>query len=66
MSHIDPSQTLRRCSSFGPVVMMAIGGLLLWHNLHPKFEVFDWLEQYWPFVLVVCGLIRLADVVFER
>ena len=40
---------------------MIIGGLFLWRNLHPEAPVFDLLAQYWPFLLIGWGLLRLVE-----
>jgi hypothetical protein len=58
---------MRHCSFFGPLLLVTIGGLILWHNIHPEFQVFDWFSQYWPFLLIGWGLLPLAEVlVFDR
>ena len=48
---------MRHCSFFGPLLLVTIGGLILWHNIHPEFQVFDWFSQYWPFLLIGWGLL---------
>ena len=42
-------------------LLLAIGALFLWRNLHPEAPVFDMLAQYWPFVLIAWGLLRLIE-----
>jgi DUF4097 and DUF4098 domain-containing protein YvlB len=46
----------------GPLLLLIIGGLFLWRNMHPDTPVFDLLAQYWPFILIGWGLIRLVEV----
>ena len=50
-----------RRSFSGPLLLLAIGALFLWRNLHPEAPVFDLLAQYWPFVLIAWGLLRLIE-----
>ena len=51
-----------RRSFTGPLLLLVIGGLFLWRNLHPETPIFDLAAQYWPFVLIAWGLIRLVEV----
>jgi len=58
---------MRHGSLFGPLLLVFIGGQILWHRMNPEFHVIVWLSQYWPFLLIAWGLIRLAEVlVFYR
>jgi DUF4097 and DUF4098 domain-containing protein YvlB len=43
-------------------MLLLIGGLFLWHNLHPEAPLFDIVSQYWPFLLIGWGLLRLVEV----
>lgn len=56
---------MRRGSISGPLLLLLIGGLFLWRNLHPETPVFDIVAQYWPFVLIAWGLLRLVEVMFS-
>ena len=56
---------MRRRSLTGPLLLLMIGGLFLWRNLHPEAPVFDLLAQYWPFLLIAWGLLRLVEVVWS-
>src|ERR1700712_4513863 len=51
-----------RRSFTGPMLLLVVGSLFLWHNLHPEAPVFDLVARYWPFVLIAWGLIRLVEV----
>ena len=51
-----------RRSLTGPLLLLIIGGLFLWRNLHPDTGIFDLMAQYWPFLLIAWGLIRLVEV----
>src|SRR5208283_952722 len=55
---------MRRRSLTGPLLLLLIGGLFLWSNLHPEAPVWYLITQDWPFVLIAWGLIRLAEVLF--
>jgi hypothetical protein len=54
---------MRRRSLTGPLLLLVIGGLFLWRNLHPEAPLFDLASQYWPFLLIVWGVLRLIEVV---
>src|SRR5579872_4904872 len=53
---------MRRRSIAGPLILVIIGGLFLWRNLHPETQIFDFVAEYWPFLLIGWGLIRLVEV----
>jgi len=57
---------MRRRSFTGPLLLLMIGGLLLWWNLHPGAPVFDLVAQYWPVVLIGWGVIRLLEIMAWR
>jgi hypothetical protein len=57
---------MRPRSLTGPLLLLIIGGLFLWRNLHPETPVFDLMAQYWPFLLIGWGLLRLVEVAFWR
>jgi len=57
---------MRHRSLTGPLLLLVIGGLFLWRNLHPETPVFDLLAQYWPFLLIGWGLLRLVEIAFWR
>jgi DUF4097 and DUF4098 domain-containing protein YvlB len=57
---------MRRRSLTGPLMLLLIGGLFLWHNLHPEAPIFDMVSQYWPFLLIIWGMVRLVEVFFSR
>ncbi len=54
---------MRRRSITGPLLLLVIGGLFLWRNLHPETPIFDLASQYWPFLLIAWGMLRLIEVV---
>ncbi|MGA2267088.1 MAG: DUF4097 family beta strand repeat-containing protein [Bryobacteraceae bacterium] len=52
---------MRRRSFTVPLLLILIGALFLWRNIHPEAPVFDLLASYWPFVLIAWGLLRLIE-----
>ena len=50
-----------RRSFSGPLLLLAIGAFFLWRNLHPEAPIFEMAAQYWPFVLIAWGLLRLIE-----
>jgi hypothetical protein len=57
---------MRPRSLTGPLLLLIIGGLFLWRNLHPDTPLFDLAAQYWPFLLIGWGLLRLGEVLLWR
>jgi DUF4097 and DUF4098 domain-containing protein YvlB len=55
---------MRRRSLVGPVFLILIGVLFLASNLRPDLAVFEIVSQYWPFLLIGWGLLRLMEVFF--
>jgi hypothetical protein len=55
---------VRRTSIVAPLLLIAIGGLFLARNLYPELPLLDYLARYWPFLLIVWGVLRLAEVLF--
>src|SRR5262245_37684811 len=57
---------MRRRSITGPLMLLLIGCLFLWRNLHPDWPLFDTLARFWPFILIAWGTLRLIEVLFTR
>ena len=55
---------MRRGSLVGPLILIAIGVLFLARNLYPNLPVLDVLAEYWPFLLIGWGVLRLVEVVY--
>ena len=53
---------MRRRSLTGPLLLLIVGGVFLWRNLHPETQIFDLVSMYWPFILIAWGLLRLVEV----
>lgn len=52
-----------RVSIIGPLVLMLIGALFLVQNIRPDLNVAQLVAQYWPWVLIGWGVIRLGEIV---
>jgi DUF4097 and DUF4098 domain-containing protein YvlB len=57
---------MRQRSLTGPLLLLLIGALFLWRNLHPETPVLELIARYWPLLLIAWGLLRLLEVVFQR
>src|SRR6476646_7752090 len=53
---------MRRGSIVGPVILIVIGAVFLLNNIRPDLSVLDMLASYWPFLLIVLGLLRLIEI----
>ena len=53
---------MRPRSLTGPLILVIIGGLFLWRNMHPEAPIYEILSLYWPFLLILWGLLRLIEV----
>jgi DUF4097 and DUF4098 domain-containing protein YvlB len=47
-------------------MLLVVGGLFLWRNLHPEAPVFDLVARYWPFLLIAWGVVRLIEALAWR
>jgi DUF4097 and DUF4098 domain-containing protein YvlB len=55
---------MRRSSIVAPLLLIGIGGLFLARNMYPELPLLDYLARYWPFLLILWGALRLAEVLF--
>lgn len=46
----------------GPLVLILLGAIFLVHTISPGFPVFDLIAQYWPWILIVWGVVGLLEV----
>jgi len=51
----------RRHSIVGALILIVIGVLFLYSNLHPSFDPWPVVSQYWPLLLIFIGLGKLWD-----
>src|SRR5580704_10810405 len=56
----DPGNVRYR-STTGALILIAIGVFLLIVNLLPNFNLWPFLEHYWPVLLILLGLGKLWD-----
>jgi hypothetical protein len=52
--------TAYRRSLLGPLILIGIGIVFLLHNL-VGFELFHLIRRYWPVILIIIGLAKLAE-----
>jgi DUF4097 and DUF4098 domain-containing protein YvlB len=55
---------MRRSSVIGPLLLIAIGLLFLVHNVVPEIPVIQIVSQYWPFILILWGGLRMIEILF--
>ena len=56
---------MRRRSVTGPILLIILGAAFLIYNLRPDIQLFDLLSQYWPFLLIAWGSLRLVEVLVD-
>lgn len=55
---------MRRGSLVAPFLLILIGVVFLVNNLRPELPLLDIAAEYWPFLLIAWGVLRLVEVVF--
>jgi hypothetical protein len=63
---MDQPRVRRHGSFVGPVILIAIGALLLMFTLHPEINFFPILFRYWPLILILIGLGKIWDSYYLR
>ncbi len=56
---------MRSRSITGPLILVIIGVVFLLNNLGKDIQFWSYLADYWPFLLIGIGVIRLAEVFFH-
>ena len=51
-----------RGSITAPLVLIVVGTIFLLRAVQPDFQIGPLLSHYWPFLLIVWGLIALLEV----
>ena len=51
-----------RGSLSGPLVLILIGVVFLIHAISPDFRLADLIGHYWPYALILWGLVALIEV----
>jgi DUF4097 and DUF4098 domain-containing protein YvlB len=54
-----------RGSVAGPLVLIVIGAIFLVRQIQPGFQILDLLARFWPFFLILWGLVALVEVSFR-
>ena len=55
---------MKRTSIVAPLLLIGIGVLFLARNMYPDLPLIDYLASYWPFLLILWGVLRLAEILF--
>jgi hypothetical protein len=53
---------MRGRSLVGPVILIVLGALFLVNNVRPDLNLFTFLANYWPFLLIGMGALRLLEI----
>ena len=53
-----------RGSFVTPLILVGLGALLLWNNIRPDISIWSLIAEFWPYLLIVWGVIRLAEILF--
>ncbi|HTM50667.1 MAG TPA: DUF4097 family beta strand repeat-containing protein [Bryobacteraceae bacterium] len=49
-------------SVVGPLILILLGAVFLINNVRPDWNLFTFLANYWPFLLIGMGVLRLMEV----
>lgn len=55
---------MRRTSLIAPLLLIAVGALLLARNLYPDLPLTDYVARYWPYVLILWGALRIGEICY--
>lgn len=55
---------MKQPSIVAPLLVIGLGALFLFRNLYPDLPLLPYLAQYWPFLLIGWGVLRLAELLF--
>ncbi len=56
---------MRPRSITGPLILVGLGVVFLLNNLGHDIPFWSYLTDYWPFLLIAIGVIRLAEVLLQ-
>src|SRR5437763_15375997 len=51
-----------RASLTGPLVLIVVGAIFLTHAISPEFAIGDLFLHYWPYFLILWGVIAFIEV----
>jgi hypothetical protein len=63
---MDQPRPRRHDSFVGPIILIALGGVLLMWRLYPDFTPWPVLFRYWPLILILIGLGKIWDSYYIR
>jgi DUF4097 and DUF4098 domain-containing protein YvlB len=55
---------MRRASVVAPLLLIGVGLLFLARNMYPDLALIDYFAKYWPTLLILWGVLRLAEILF--
>jgi hypothetical protein len=55
---------MKRGSLVGPLILILVGVVFLLKNIRPDLPLFDMFMNYWPFLLIAWGGLRLVEILF--
>lgn|SRR5487761_2200075 len=53
---------MKRTSIVAPLLLIGFGLLFLARNLYPDLALIDYFARYWPTLLILWGVLRLAEI----
>ena len=53
---------MRRSSFVAPLLLIALGALLLARTLYPDLALLDYISKYWPLILIGWGVLRIIEI----
>src|SRR5579863_7560883 len=57
-------ERMRRASLLAPLLLIGLGALFLARNVYPDLRLLDYLAKYWPFLLILWGVLRLGEILY--
>jgi Domain of unknown function (DUF5668) len=55
---------MKRSSVVAPLLLIGFGLLFLARNMYPDLALIDYFARYWPTLLILWGVLRLAEILF--
>jgi DUF4097 and DUF4098 domain-containing protein YvlB len=55
---------MKRTSIVAPLLLIGVGVLFLARNMYPDLALIDYFARYWPTLLILWGVLRLAEILF--
>jgi DUF4097 and DUF4098 domain-containing protein YvlB len=55
---------MKRTSVVAPLLLIGVGVLFLARNMYPDLALIDYFARYWPTLLILWGVLRLAEILF--